>query len=204
MVSLGAFDRYASWSVWAYCSVATKGDIPSAMPMMTVSSAHVIPAKIPYPILYAGMNDGFWDLAATSIEACYEPCHDEMLLAGSPYRTLRTGRPYGRRCHEAFGRSPRLLGHVGERAHVSDRLGVCRHELAFAPSGPKCRSFASISSLHANSVLTFSSLLLISSSVPSPGIQIKDKAGVQAVGFRFTCGPAEYEYDYEKKGWRKV
>ena len=34
--------------------------------------------------------------------------------------------------------------------------------------------------------------------------EIKDKAGVQAVGFRFTCGPAEYEYDYEKKGWRKV
>lgn len=31
---------------------------------------------------YAGMNDGFWDLAATSIEACYEHCHDEMLLAG--------------------------------------------------------------------------------------------------------------------------
>ncbi len=31
---------------------------------------------------YAGMNDGFWDLAATSIEACYERCHDDALLAG--------------------------------------------------------------------------------------------------------------------------
>lgn len=30
---------------------------------------------------YAGMNDGIWDLAEVSIEACYERGHDEMFLA---------------------------------------------------------------------------------------------------------------------------
>ncbi len=29
---------------------------------------------------YAGMNDGFWDLAEVSIEACYEHNHDELFL----------------------------------------------------------------------------------------------------------------------------
>lgn len=34
--------------------------------------------------------------------------------------------------------------------------------------------------------------------------EIKDEAGVQATGFRFTCRRAEYAYDYKKKGWKKV
>lgn len=34
--------------------------------------------------------------------------------------------------------------------------------------------------------------------------EVKDEAGVQAVGFRFTCRDAEYEYNYERKGWWKI
>ena len=38
---------------------------------------------------YAGMNDGMWDLAATSIEACFSPEHDELFLEKYLERDLK-------------------------------------------------------------------------------------------------------------------